>query len=98
MVNLIAVEQHGFAVFGIGDTIDAAKADATEWLDKSDHGTESDLAAADWNSRPNHGDLRLARITPELAAAVREHGGHLAYGTLPDGTLCTTEQQEEAYA
>lgn len=91
--TLIAVEQHGYAVFGVGETVQQAKADAAQWLD---HDAREALADVTWNARPNDGEMRLARVTPALATAVHARGGMLAYGQLADGTLCTEDEADPA--
>ena len=40
-------------------------------------------------------ETNLCEITPTLAAHVEEHGGvGIRWGTLPDGRLCTEEEED----
>ena len=89
--NLIAVEQVGYCVFGIGKTVVGAVRDANKWLDWE---ARVRASAIDFNDRPNHGEMRLVRITPDLASAVRAYGGDLAYGSLNPNTICTLSEQD----
>lgn len=91
--TLIAVEQHGYAIFGIGQTDAEAIADAAQWID-----ADTNLANIGRNPRPADGEMRLIEITAALAAQVRSQGGSFAYGTLPDGTACTVDEEDAAYA
>lgn len=85
-----AIIQKGYAIFGIGDTLEAAYRDAKEWTD--DDLPELDEIPSDTNM---HGEMFWAEITPALAAAVEGSGGDIVYGELPDGTLCTPEEEDE---
>ena len=88
---MFAVEQVGYAIFGVGETPEAAKQDAAQWLDA---GTNTDKISL--IPSPVDGDLRLVRITQALADIVRAHGGNVPYATLPNGTLCTEDKAEAA--
>jgi hypothetical protein len=89
--RLIAVEEIGVGIIGIGDSVSAAKLDAQDATDKP-------LASIDFTRDRVEGTLRLAYITPALVPEVRKVGGSPNYGELPDGTLCTLEEMPDAEA
>jgi hypothetical protein len=82
-----AIVQNGYAIFGTGDTLEAAYRDAQKWVD--------DLCPLDelTNDPDKDGDMFWATITPALAEEVDERGGDIAWGKLSDGTLCTIAEQ-----
>lgn len=85
-----AIVQNGYAIFGVGDTLQEAYRDAQEW-------TENMLPLAELPSTSNiSGELYWARITDALAAQVRKRGGDIAWGELPNGTLCTLAEEAPA--
>ena len=91
--NLIAVEQVGCCVFGVGKTVIGAVRDANKWLDWENRVSAGTVG---FNTRPNDGEMRLVRITPALASAVKAFGGDVAYGSLDHNTICTLEEQDAA--
>jgi hypothetical protein len=82
-----AIVQNGHAIFGVGDTPSAAYRDAKEWTD--------DLPAFEELSRTPlmDGKMFWAKITPALARQVNHGSGDIAWGELPDGTLCTVAEE-----
>ena len=87
-----AIVQNGHAVFGIGDTLEAAYRDAHEWTDDL-----PDLTDIPGTSNTD-GELFWALITPALATQVQARGGDVAWGELSDGTLCTLSEETVALA
>ena len=80
-----AVYQSGYAIFGTGETREAAIADAEQWLD-----AETDLATISTGGGQRgeiHGNLYVAPCTAALAVEVHEHGGDIVYEINDDGTL-----------
>lgn len=75
-----AVEQTGYAIYGVGETQEEATQDALPWLDDVDsyEDLEEVLEGTD-HGRGFSGDLRWAMITPALYKAVKEDGGDLPY-------------------
>lgn len=73
---MYALIQTGHCIYGVGDTIDAARADAVRWLDD-----DTDVAAIPAFRDPYamrrqtvHGDLAIVPCSAALAAYVREYG------------------------
>ena len=87
MTKTIAIVQNGPAIYGIGATLDAAIADAREWLD--DDGDLDDLPS---HSRTD-GEMFWSYCTPALARRVQEVGGDIAWRELNDGTLCLSSEE-----
>lgn len=67
------------AIWGTGDTPEAAMADAAQWVNYED--AEKLLAGC-----------RTAAMTPELLDMVECHGGSTGFGLLADGILGTNDQ------
>lgn len=84
-----AVIQDGLAIFGVGDTEKAAIADASEWVD--DPATLIDLPS----KAPFAGEMFVGACTEALVAKVKKDGGAIAYGELPDGTICLESEVPE---
>ncbi len=84
-----AVILDGYAIYGIGDTEEAAIADASKWV-----GDPEDLIDLP-SKAPFVGDMFIAPCTEALVAEVKRIGGAFAYGELPDGTICL-ESEEDA--
>lgn len=80
-----AVVQDGYAVFGIGDTREAAIADARAW-----GATDVDDAMP---SNPGwFGGFYCARCTDALAKAVHEDGGDIQFWRRADGVVCLPDE------
>lgn len=74
--------ENDVAIWGVGDTTDAAWADMERHIDTTENYTRD--------------DFRCCEATDELIAEVEERGGAISWGQLPDGTRCTNEQEVEA--
>jgi len=81
-----AVYQVGYAVYGVGETEQAALEDAVEWIEGVS--SAEDVAAL---LVPEHeaanGGFVLVDITDAAAKAVAEHGGDITFGDM-NGALC----------
>jgi hypothetical protein len=66
------VYQSGFAVFGTGETPEAAEADAAEWAD-------GEIDAAEGGRGEVHGEWYYLPATARLIAAVAERGGQIGF-------------------
>lgn len=86
-----AIEQNGYAIFGVGDTPEAALADANANL--AAPVTLDDLAGP---TDRVVGRLRLMPVTAALLAQVRD--GQDTAGDEFDGVLCTDAEAEAAAA
>lgn len=82
----IAVEQCGWGIVGVGVGHEAAFANAELWLDE-----DTTIDTIKWNLQPTDGEVRFVKITARLAQ-IRNSGSEYSWGTLPDGTLCTTQE------
>lgn len=69
------VYQSGFAIFGTGETPDAAEADAQEW-------TSETIDAAEAGHGETHGEMYYAPATARLLAAVARDGGDIRYAVI----------------
>lgn len=74
---MYALIQVGHTIFGIGDTITAARADAMQWLD----GDQTDVSAVPafkslsaMFAQTVHGELAIVPCSPALAAHVADYG------------------------
>lgn len=76
MANTKVAAYDQMAIWGTGDTAEAAIADVSQWVDP-EHVTDP---------------FETAVMTPELAAIVASAGGNTAFGLLPDGRLGTHAQ------
>ncbi len=88
-----AVYQIGYAIFGVGATPDAARADASQWM----AGGEEAAAAVPMYRRGEaiDGDVVIVPCSDALASQVMAQGG--ADGFLEmDGGLVTVEEAGQA--
>lgn len=75
-MTMYALIQTGYAIFGVGETVDAARADAAPWLDDD---TDVNAVPAFDNlpamfARTVYGDLAVVPCSTALAEYVRQHG------------------------
>jgi hypothetical protein len=92
---MYAIYQSGFAVCGVGDTLEAAQDDAREWLNDPLTDLERLIVVGRESGRGEiHGALYARPCTTRLAAMVREYGGDLAYGVNDNGELDSDEDTE----
>jgi hypothetical protein len=69
----IAIIQHNYAFFGVGGTLDAAIADAREWVDRDEELDPNKLLRCG-DGRLNDGDFCWEYVSDELADAIKEDG------------------------
>jgi hypothetical protein len=85
---MFAIYQSGFAISGVGDTLEAAQEDARPWLDDPLRDLERLIVVGRESGRGEiHGALYARPCTARLAAMVREEGGDLAYDVNDNGEL-----------
>lgn len=83
----------GTAIWGLGDTAEDA------WADLEDAWAGLEASWADLGASANasyRDNFSCNACTDELASEVTQRGGAISWGKLPDGTLCTDEQEEAA--
>lgn len=91
---MFALIQSGYAIFGVGETVEDARADAAQWLDG---GTDAASEAA--VERGLHGKFRedgalvIVPCSNALAAHVREHGT-TTYSEC-DGKICLPAETDD---
>lgn len=90
---MYAVYQSGYAIFGVGMTIEAAITDAMEWLD-ADTDPEEIEAISHQHGEVN-GTLYVRQCSARLAEAVKAEGGDIDYDVDADGILRLEEELEE---
>jgi len=93
-----ALIQRGYAIFGVGETPDEARADAAQWLDGDDErglsGHDVAMAVAEsGNIGGVDGELVVLQCTAALIEYVREHGT-TTYHFTDDGILCLKGEVE----
>ena len=88
---------HEVTIYGAGTTLDAAIADAVEWLEGYDSAEEltADLHQGQPRTTGGNSPVYSMEATPELIAQVNEHGAPDDWGDI-DGVACTAEQEDEA--
>ena len=88
-----AVYQIGYAIFGVGATPDAARADAAQWL----VGGEEAAAAVPMYRRGEaiDGDVVIVPCSDALASQVMAQGGSDGFLEM-DGGLVTVEEAGQA--
>ena len=83
---MFALYQPDGGIFGIGETVEAARADAAEWLEGGmDEALRAELFHAGEVERS--GRLYIRECTRELAAAVLEDSGTVVYDVNKEGLL-----------
>lgn len=88
-----AVYQIGYCIFGVGETPDAARSDAAQWMDGG--AAAADAVPMYRRGEAVDGDVVIVPCTDALAAQVMAQGG--ADGFLEmGGGLCTTEEAGQA--
>ena len=89
MTQIIATDRDNIAIHGLGATADEARRDALDnagpLFDAEGNDLPEGEAMAQFVTRP---------ATPALYARVKDHGGAIAWGSLPDGRACTREEEE----
>ena len=77
-------------IYGVGDTIEAAKADALEWLEGGmNEADQAELLGT--NDRESGDKLYIRECTDRLAAAIREESGTVIFDVNDDGLLDLVE-------
>jgi len=87
------VYQSCCAVFGTGDTLDAAKIDAERWMDQPEPDLLESLPRGD--NGEISGEFYYLPATATLIAAVKEHGGDIAWHTV-NGIAVTQSEYDES--
>lgn len=83
---MFALYQPDGGIFGIGETAEAARADAAEWLEGGmDEALRAELFHAGQAERSDR--LYIRECTRELAAAVLEDSGTVVYDVNQEGLL-----------
>ncbi|MFU2207232.1 hypothetical protein [Solidesulfovibrio sp. C21] len=80
---MYAVYQSGYNVYGTGNSMQAAIADARQWID-GEANVETPRARIGGETI---GIMYVRPCTARLAQAVRDHGGDVAYEINDDGAL-----------
>jgi hypothetical protein len=86
------VYQSGYAVFGIGQTLNAAKFHALQWLERFTIEELKDLPRGGNGERD--GELYFLPATASLIGRVKENGGNTTF-TSCNGIACTPEEADE---
>lgn len=85
-----AVIQLGYAVYGVGETEEAAEQDARQWLDD---GLDDDLEIGGPPNRSSvEGDICLVECTQALMLKVQTDGGDIRYDINDEGKACLPEE------
>lgn len=88
------------AIYGAGWTVEAAIADAKEWLDRESHDNiPSDVSryTTEIDQAEMRGDLILMEATEALVSDVIAYGTPNSFGKLEDGYwMACTDAEEEA--
>jgi hypothetical protein len=83
-----AIEQSGYAIFGVGETLEEALADANQWLD-------TELTAADLGDGRVIGEMCEITISASVRDAVLADGGDVAIEEF-DGVYYTPAELDAA--
>jgi hypothetical protein len=90
ITTMFTLYQPDCGIYGIGETIEAARADAVEWLEGGVH--EADRAILPGIDESESGDkLYIRECTDRLAAAIREESGTIVFEVNDKGLLDLVE-------
>ncbi|GLI36336.1 hypothetical protein [Desulforhabdus amnigena] len=87
---MFALYQPDGGIFGVGETIEAARADAAEWLDGGlDEANRAEISSPDRHDTGNK--LYIRECTERLAAAIRKEAGTVVFDINDKGMLDLVE-------